>query len=251
MKEVVRKEIIRLLDAGIIYHVAESDWVSPVHCVPKKGGFTVVANENNELIPTRTVVGHRMCIDYRKLNKETRKDHYPLPFIDQTLERLAKHSYFCYLDGYSGFSQIAVHPDDQLKTTFTCPFGMYAYRRMPFGLYNAPTTFQRCMTAIFADFVEEIMEVFMDDFSVYGTSFNNCLFNLNKVLQRCEDTNLVLNWEKCHFMVQEGIVLGHKVSGKGIEVDKAKIEAIERLPPPRDIKGIRSSWSCRYLQKVY
>jgi hypothetical protein len=96
------------------------------------------------------------------------------------------------------------------------------------------------MTAIFADFVEKDMEVFMDDFSVYGTSFDLCLKNLGKVLERCETTNLVLNWEKCHFMVTEGIVLGHKISGKGIEVDKAKIEAIERLPPPRDIKGIRS-----------
>ena len=105
------------------------------------------------------------------------------PFIDQTLERLAKHSYFCYLDGYSGFSQIAIHPEDQLKTTFTCPFGLYAYRRMLFGLCNAPATFQRCMTAIFVDFVENIMEVFMDDFSIYGTSFNHCLNNLNKVLQ--------------------------------------------------------------------
>ena len=156
------------------------------------------------------------------------------------LERLAKHTHFCYLDGYSGFSQIAVHPEDQEKTTFTCPFGMYSYRRMPFGLCNAPATFQRCMNAIFADFVEEIMEVFMDDFSVYGTSFDDCLHNLDKVLQRCEDTNLVLNWEKCHFMVNEGIVLGHKISGKGIEVDKAKIDAIEKLPYPRDIRGIRS-----------
>ena len=104
---------------------------------------------------------------------------------------------------------------------------------MPFGLSNAPATFQRCITAIFADFIELIMEVFMDDFSVYGTSFTSCLNNLEKVLQRCEETNLVLNWEKCHFMVKEGIVLGHKVSGKGIE-------AIERMPPPRDIKGIRS-----------
>jgi hypothetical protein len=181
-----------------------------------------------------------MCIDFRKLNKETRKDHYPLPFIDQMLERLAKHTHFCYLDGYSGFSQIVVHPEDQEKTTFTCPFGMYSYHRMPFVLCNAPATFQRCMNAIFADFFEEIMEVFMDDFSVYGTSFNDCLRNLDKVLQRCEDTNLVLNWEKCHFMVNEGIVLGHKISGKGIEVDKAKIYAIEKLPYPRDIKGIRS-----------
>ena len=106
-----------------------------------------------------------MCIDFKKLNKETRKDHYPLPFIDQTLERLANNTHFCYLDGYSGFSQIVVHPDDQLKTTFTCPFGLYAYRRMPFGLCNAPASFQRCMAAIFADFIELIMEVFMDNFS--------------------------------------------------------------------------------------
>ena len=121
-----------------------------------------------------------MCIDFRKLNKETRKDHYPLPFIDQTLERLSNHTHFCYLDGYSGFSQIAVHPDDQLKTTFISPFGLHAYRHMRFGLCNAPATFQRCMTAIFAYFIELIMEVFMDDFSVYGTSFTSCLNNLKK-----------------------------------------------------------------------
>ena len=105
---------------------------------------------------------------------------------------------------------------------------------------KCPATFQRCMSAIFHGFDEEIVEVFMDDFSVYGTSFDHCFHNLNKVLQRCEETNLVLNWEKCHFMVNEGIVLGHKISEKGIEVDKAKIEAIERMPYPRDIKGIRS-----------
>ncbi|WP_420066840.1 reverse transcriptase family protein, partial [Salmonella enterica] len=89
------------------------------------------------------------------------------------------------------------------KTTFTCPYGTFAYRRMPFGLCNAPGTFQRCMMAIFSDFIEEIMEVFMDDFSVYGTNFDSCLTNLSKILQRCADNDLVLNWEKCHFMVQE------------------------------------------------
>ncbi|KAK1650430.1 hypothetical protein QYE76_068235 [Lolium multiflorum] len=154
MKEVVRNEVLKLLEAGIIYPIADSRWVSPVHCVPKKGGMTVVPNDNDELIPQRVVVG--------------------------------------------------------------------------------------CMSAIFHGFCESIVEVFMDDFSVYGNSFDNCLRNLDKVLQRCEETNLVLNWEKCHFMVNEGIVLGHKISERGIEVDRAKVEAIEKMPYPRDVKGIRS-----------
>ncbi|GJY76416.1 reverse transcriptase domain-containing protein [Tanacetum coccineum] len=127
---------------------------------------------------------------------------------------------------------------DQEKTTFTCPFGTYAYRRMPFGLCNAPATFQRCMLAIFHDMIEESVEVFMDDFSVFGNSFDNCLNNLDKMLQRCKDAHLVLNWEKCHFMVKEGIVLGHKVSEAGLEVDKAKIDVISKLPPPLISKTI-------------
>ena len=105
MKEVVRKEILKLLETGIIYPVADSQWVSPVHCVPKKGGITVVPNDKDELIPQRVITGYRMVIDFRKLNKATKKDHYPLPFIDQMLERLSKHTHFCFLDGYSGFSQ--------------------------------------------------------------------------------------------------------------------------------------------------
>ena len=128
MKEVVKKEIMKLLDAGIIYPISDSNWVSQIHIVPKKGGTTVVRNEHSELIPTRSVTGWRMCIDYRKLNKASRKDHFPLPFIDQLLERLANHSFFCYLDSYLGFFQISIHPDDQEKITFTCPYGIYAFR---------------------------------------------------------------------------------------------------------------------------
>ncbi|KAK1616637.1 hypothetical protein QYE76_022154 [Lolium multiflorum] len=154
MKDVVRNEVLKLLEAGIIYPIADSRWVSPVHCVPKKGGITVVPNDNDELIPQRVVVG--------------------------------------------------------------------------------------CMSAIFHGFCENIVEVFMDNFSVCGNSFDNCLRNLDKVLQRCEETNLVLNWDKCHFMVNEGIVLGHKISERGIEVDRAKVEAIEKMPYPRDVKGICS-----------
>jgi hypothetical protein len=137
-----------------------------------------------------------MCIDYRKLNKATNKDHFPLPFIDEMLQRLANHTYFSFLDGYSGFMQIPIHPDDQHKTTFACPYGMLAYRRMPFGLCNAPASFQCCMMAVFSEFIEEIVEVFMDDFTIYGKTFMDCLANLDRVLTRCAEVDLVLNWEK-------------------------------------------------------
>ncbi|GJV62984.1 reverse transcriptase domain-containing protein [Tanacetum coccineum] len=138
------------------------------------------------------------------------------------------------------FFQIPIAPKDQEKTTFTCPYGTFAYRRTPFGLCNAPATFQRCMTAIFHDMVEDFMEVFMDNFSVFGSSFDCCLANLDRILARYEETNLVPNWENCHFMVKEGIVLGHKISGAGIEVDRAKIDVIAKLPYPTNVKGVRS-----------
>ncbi|GJS43016.1 reverse transcriptase domain-containing protein [Tanacetum coccineum] len=205
--------------------------------IHEKGGITVVANEENELIPTRLVTGWRDCIDYRKLNEETRKDHFPLPFMDQMIERLAGNEFYCFLDGFSGYFQIPIDPQDQEKTTFTCPYGTFAYRRMQFGLCNAPGTFQRCMMVIFHDMIEKTMEVFMDDFSVFGDSFDSCLSNLEKMLKRCEDTNLVLNWEKCHFMCREGIVLGHKISKSGIEVDRAKVDVIAKLPHPTTVKG--------------
>nr|GEX67929.1 DNA-directed DNA polymerase [Tanacetum cinerariifolium] len=202
--DVIKKEVEKLLDAGLIYPILDSPWVSPVHCVPKKGGMTVVTNDENELVPTRLVTGWRVCIDYRKLNEVTQKDHFPLPFMDQMLERLTGNEYYCFLDGFSGGFQIPIDPKDQEKTTFTFPYGTFAYKRMPFGLCNAPGTFQRCMMAIFHDMIEQTMEVFMDDFSVFG------------------------------------IVLGHKISKKGIEVDKAKIEVISKLPHPTTVKGIKS-----------
>ncbi|GJZ12925.1 reverse transcriptase domain-containing protein [Tanacetum coccineum] len=194
--DVIKKKVLKLLDAELIYAISDSPWVSPVHYVPKKGGITVVENEENELIPTRLVTGWRVCIDYRKLNDATHKDHFPLPFMDQMLERLAGNEYYCFLDGFSGYFQIPIDPQDQEKTTFTCPYGTFAYRRMPFALCNAPGTFQRCMMAIFHDMIEKTME--------------------------------------------EGIVLGHKISKNGIEVDKAKVDVIAKLPHPTTVKGIRS-----------
>nr|GEY79584.1 reverse transcriptase domain-containing protein [Tanacetum cinerariifolium] len=228
--------------------------------------MTVIKNDENELVPTRLVTGWRVCIDYRKLNEATRKDHFPLPFMDQMLERLAGNEYYCFLDGFSGYFQIPIYPKYQEKTTFTCPYGTFAYKRMPFGLYDALGTFQRCMMAIFHDMIEKTMEVFMDDFSLFENSFSTCLTNLENMLKRCEDTKLTLNWEKSHFMVKEGIVLGHKISKKGIKVDKekshfmvkegivlghkiskkgikvdkVKIEVISKLPHPTTVKGIQS-----------
>nr|GEX62665.1 reverse transcriptase domain-containing protein [Tanacetum cinerariifolium] len=195
--------------------------LNPVHCVPKKGGFTVVENEENELILTRLVTGWRLCIDYRKLNEATRKDHFPLSFMDQMLERLAGNEYYFFLDGFSGYFQIPIDPRDQEKTTFTCPYGTFAYRRMPFGLYNASGTFQRCMLAIFHDMVEKTMEVFMDNFL-----------------------------EKSHFMVKEGIVLHHKISKNGIEVDKAKIDVIAKLPHPTTVKDFANYYAGNFIVKV-
>ncbi|GJU61388.1 reverse transcriptase domain-containing protein [Tanacetum coccineum] len=148
--------------------------------IPKKGGITVVKNEENELIPTRLVTGWRVCIDYRKLNDATRKDHFPLPFMDQMLERLAGNEYYCFLDGFSGYFQIPIDPLDQEKTTFTCPYGQFPIDACLLGLCNAPGTFQR------------------------------------------------------------RIVLGHKISKSGIEVDKSKVDVIAKLPHPTTVKGIRS-----------
>nr|CAN80693.1 hypothetical protein VITISV_030024 [Vitis vinifera] len=181
LQEVVRTEVLKLLQAGIIYPISDSPWVSPTQVVPKKSGITVVQNEKGEEIATRLTSGWRVCIDYRKLNVFTRKDHFPL-------------SYF----------QIEIDVEDQENTTFTCPFGTYAYRRMPFGLCNAPATFQRCMLSIFSDMVERIMEVFMDDITIYGR-----------------------------------IVLGHIISKIDIEVDKAKVELIAKLPSPTTVKRVR------------
>nr|GEY76259.1 reverse transcriptase domain-containing protein [Tanacetum cinerariifolium] len=169
--DVIKKEVEKLLDAGLIYPISDSPW----------------------------------------LNEDTRKDHFPLPFMDHMLERLAGNEYDCFLDGFSGYFQISIDLKDQEKTTFMCPYETFAYRRMPFELCNAPGTFQRCMMAIFHDMIEKTMEVFMDDFL-----------------------------EKSHFMVKEGIILGHKISKNGIKVDKAKVKVITKLPHPTTVKGICS-----------
>ncbi|RVW83173.1 Retrovirus-related Pol polyprotein from transposon 17.6 [Vitis vinifera] len=163
LQEVVRVEVLKLLQAGIIYPISDSPWVSPTQWC-QKSGITVVQNEKGEEITTR---------------------------LTSVLERVSGHPFYCFLDGYSGYFQIEIDVEDQEKTTFTCPFGTYAYRRMLFGLCNVPATFQRCMLSIFSDMVERIMEVFMDDITIYGGTFEECLVNLEAVLKRCIEKDLV------------------------------------------------------------
>ncbi|GJY32593.1 reverse transcriptase domain-containing protein [Tanacetum coccineum] len=207
--EVIKKEVLKLLDAGLIYPISDSPWVSPVHCVPKKGGFTVVENEENELIPTRLVTGWRVCIDYRKLNDATRKDHFPLPFMDQMLERLAGNEYYCFLDGFSGYIQIPIDPQDQEKTTFTCPYGTFAYLRMSFSLCNAPGTFQRNFVVKgFAQqknkFFKDVKHYIWDDpflFKICADQvIRRCVHGQEAIdiLKACHNTHRGTSWPELH-----------------------------------------------------
>ena len=222
LRDIVKEEIQKLLEEGFIYPISDSEWVSPLVIVPKKNGKW------------------RVCVDYRELNKATQKDHFPLPFIDQVLDTLSRKKLFSFLDGFSGYNQIQIAPEDQDKTTFTCPWGMFAYRVLPFGLCNAPATFQRDVIGIFSELVNDSMEIFMDDFTPYGRDFEEALENLKKVLIRCEQTQLSLSTENCHMMMKEGVVLGQFISANGIQVDPSKIKVIKNIPTHSTQKEVRS-----------
>lgn len=160
--------------------------------------------------------------------------------MDQILDSLVGKRYFSFIDGFSGCNQIQIAPEDQEKTTFTCPWGTYAYSILPFGLCNSLATFQRAVISIVSDISQDIMEIYMDDFTTYGSKFEEALGNLKKVLQQCEDYSLSLNSEKCFIMMQEEIVLGHHISIKGIQVDPTKIEVIQNINAPIKQKDVRS-----------
>jgi hypothetical protein len=222
LREILKEEIQKFLNAGFIYPISDSEWVSPLVIVPKKNGKW------------------RVCVDYRALNKATQKDHFPLPFIDQVLDSLSGKNFFSFLDGFSGYNQIKIAPQDQDKTTYTSPWGTFSYRVLPFGLCNAPATFQREVVGIFFDMLNDSMEIFMDDFTPYGVSFQEALQNLKKVLKRCIQAQLSLSTEKCHMMMSEGIVLGHFISSQGIQVDPSKIQAIKEIPTAKTQTKVRS-----------
>jgi len=221
LREILKEELQKLLNAGFIYPISDNEWVSPLVIVPKKNGKW------------------RVCVDYRALNKATQKDHFPLPFIDQVLDNLSGKKFFSFLDGFGGYNQIKIAPQDQDKTTFNTPWGTFAYRFLPFGLCNAPTTFQRVVLGIFSDMLNDSMEIFMDDFTPYGISFQEALQNLEKVLKRCIQAHLSLSIEKCHMMMSEGIVLGHFISSQGIQVDPSNIQVIKDLPTPKTQTEVR------------
>eukprot|EP00253_Pinus_taeda_P003111 PITA_03111 len=194
LKDIVMEELQKLLDAGFIHPISDNECLSPLVLVPKKNGKW------------------RICVDYRELNKATKKDHFPLPFIDQVLDGLAGKKFFSFLDGFSGYNEIQISSKDQDKTTFTCPWGTFAYQVLPFGLCNDPATFQRAVLSIFAELVHDSVEIYMDDFTPYGSNFQEALTNLGKFLAKRIKMNLSLSPEKCEFLMIEGTVLGHSIS---------------------------------------
>ena len=226
----VKEEIERLLDASYIYPMLNSEWVSPLVVVPKKP-----SPDGKPKI--------RICQDFRKLNDATKKDYYPIPFTDMILDIVAGWELYSFLDGYSGYNQIWIRKEDQLKTAFTTEWGVFAFRRMPFGLCNAPGMFQRLMMNIFHDFLRKFLEVFIDDFAVYGraTDHIDCL---RQTFQRCREVGLKLHPGKCYFAVSEGILLGHKVSKRGIEVDWDKVTVWLAISFPTNATEVKGFLGC-------
>jgi len=184
LKDIVKEEIQKLLNVGFIYPIFDSKWVLPLVVVLKK------------------VIGKwRICVDFQELNKTTLNDYFPLPFIDQVLDTLSGKQYFSFLDRYNKYNKILIAPEDQDNTTFTCPWGNYAYSVLPFDLCNAPATFQRAVLGIFAKLIHDCVEVYMYEFTLYGNTYQEALDNIKKVLIRCQEMNLSLSHEKCKMLL--------------------------------------------------
>ena len=226
----VKEDIDRLLEAEFIYPVVNSEWVSPIVVVPKKVGAD-------------GKVKIRVCQDFRKLNASTKKDYFPIPFTDIILDHVSGHECYSFLDGFSGYNQVFIRPEDQLKTTFTTEWGTFAFNQMPFGLCNAPGTFQRLMMDIFQDFLRHFLEVFIDDFAVFRKRLDH-LGYLKKTFERCRETNLKLHPGKCFLGMESGVLLGHVVSKTGLEVDLDKVKVILTLTAPGNVREIRGFLGC-------
>ncbi|KAK9010715.1 hypothetical protein V6N11_043585 [Hibiscus sabdariffa] len=217
----IRDEVKKQFDAGFLQAVTYSDWVANIVSVPKKDGKV------------------HMCVDYRDLNRASPKDNFPLPHIDTLVDNTAGHSYFSFMDGFSGYNQIKMCPDDMSKTTFVTLWGTFCYRVMLFGLKNAGATYQRAMVALFHDMMHKAIKVYVDDMIVKSRTEEEHIKNLRKLFQRLREFHLKLNPAKCTFGVTSGKLQGFIVSKKGIEIDPDKVWAIQKLPPPKTQKEVR------------
>lgn len=195
LKEVVRKEVVKMLEVEMIYPISDSAWVSHVQVVPKKGGMEVIRNKKKKLIPTRTVTGWRMCIDYSRLNQATRKDHFPSPFMDQMLERecMVRNFITFWMDIQVTIKSLSIRKTTR-KLLLQALLVSFLIEECILGYLMHRKTFNGVCKRFFSDLIEKCIEVFMDDFCVFGPSFDICLKNLDTMLRRCVETNLVLNW---------------------------------------------------------
>ncbi|MCO5548767.1 hypothetical protein L7F22_002229 [Adiantum nelumboides] len=225
-QETLLFEVNKLLKAGFIYPVTNSEWVSPVVVAPKKNGKW------------------RVCVDYKPLNAATKRDHFPLPFQDEILNEVAGHERYTVCDGYSGYYQFRIAEEDQYKITFITPWGCFAFRVMPFGLTNAPSTFTRFTSFIFQPFFGKSIRVFLDDFCTYSDRALHCQ-RVEEGLQRLYQHGGQLNPNKCHVAEKEVVLLGHVISQEGIKVDPSRVQAILDLPPPNSARPVIT-----FVQKV-
>ena len=217
----INEEVQRMLDNKLIKE-SSSPWASPVVLVTKKNGKK------------------RFCVDYRKLNAVTKKDQYPLPRIDEMLDSLAGATYFSTLDLMSGYWQVKVHPEDREKTAFITRYGTYEFNVMPFGLCNAPATFQRLMNKVYKGIAYKYVVVYLDDTNVFSRTFDDHIKHLREVFTRIREAGLKLNIEKCNFWMKRLPFLGHIIEEKGISPDPDKIIAVQKIQPPKSVTQLRS-----------
>ena len=216
----IREEIDKLLEAEFIYEIEHTEWVSPIVIVPKKNGKL------------------RVCVNLKKVNAATIRDHYPLPIIDHVLEQVAGKQAYSFLDGFSSYNQVSIKQEDQHKMAFATKWGIYAYRVMPFGLTNGPATFQRLMLHAFKEYLWVFLEVFMENLCVYSLLRHKHIQHLIKVFEQCQTYRICLDLDKCVFMVRHNKILGHIVSQNGISIDFEKIKIIVELPRPQNAKEV-------------